>query len=84
MNKELNLTGKLRLRKIAELLPYARNARTHSEEQVKEIAASMAEFGYTNPVLADALGIVAGHGRVLGAGLLYASGISIRLPNGEE
>lgn len=52
-------------RPIAELVPYARNARTHSDHQVAEILASMVEFGFTNPVLADADGIVAGHGRVL-------------------
>jgi len=47
-------------RPIAELVPYARNARTHSDHQVAEILASMVEFGFTNPVLADANGIVAG------------------------
>lgn len=77
------IPDKLRLRNVADLLPYARNARTHSEEQVKEIAASMVEFGYTNPVLADSKGIVAGHGRVLGAGFLYAAGTAIKLPSGE-
>jgi DNA modification methylase len=55
-------------RPIAELIPYARNARTHSDEQVAEIAASIREFGWTNPILVDgANGIVAGHGRVLAA-----------------
>lgn len=50
------------------LLPYARNSRTHSEEQVNQIAASIREFGFTNPVLVDSEnGIVAGHGRVLAA-----------------
>lgn len=50
------------------LLPYARNSRTHSEEQVSQIAASIREFGFTNPVLVDAdNGIVAGHGRVMAA-----------------
>jgi len=50
------------------LLPYARNSRTHSEEQVAQIAASIREFGFTNPVLVDAdNGIVAGHGRVMAA-----------------
>jgi DNA modification methylase len=78
------VSDKLRLRRIADLLPYARNARTHSDDQVREIAASMVEFGYTNPVLADSKGIVAGHGRVLGAGLLVAQGTPLRLPNGEE
>ncbi|AOS78366.1 DNA methylase N-4 [Hydrogenophaga sp. PBC] len=50
---------------IAKLLPYARNARTHSEEQVAQIAASIAEFGFTNPILVGSDGvIVAGHGRL--------------------
>ena len=47
------------------LIPYARNARTHSDEQVAQIAGSIREFGFTNPVLIDKEGtIVAGHGRV--------------------
>ena len=51
-----------------KLLPYARNARTHSEDQVAQIAASIAEFGFTNPILAGSDGIiVAGHGRVAAA-----------------
>ncbi|MDN8042821.1 site-specific DNA-methyltransferase [Burkholderia vietnamiensis] len=51
-----------------KLLPYARNARTHSEEQVSQIAASIAEFGFTNPILAGSDGvIVAGHGRLAAA-----------------
>lgn len=50
------------------LIPYARNSRTHSDAQVAQIAASMREFGFTNPVLVDASGgIIAGHGRVLAA-----------------
>lgn len=50
------------------LVPYARNARTHSEEQVAQIAASMKEWGWTAPVLIDEQnGIIAGHGRVLAA-----------------
>jgi DNA modification methylase len=49
----------------AKLIHYARNARTHSEEQVAQIAASIVEFGFTNPILAGSDGvIVAGHGRV--------------------
>ena len=51
-----------------KLLPYARNARTHSEEQVAQIAASIVEFGFTNPILAGSDGvIVAGHGRLAAA-----------------
>jgi len=55
-------------RKVADLIPYARNARTHSDAQVAQIAASIREFGWTNPVLVDGEnGIIAGHGRVLAA-----------------
>lgn len=53
---------------IDALIPYARNSRTHSDGQVAQIAASIREFGFTNPVLIDAGGgIIAGHGRVMGA-----------------
>ena len=53
---------------IERLVPSARNARTHSEAQVEQIAASIREWGWTNPVLVDESGtIIAGHGRVLGA-----------------
>lgn len=54
--------------KVADLIPYARNSRTHSDEQVAQLAASIREFGFTNPVLVDSeRGIIAGHGRVLAA-----------------
>jgi ParB-like chromosome segregation protein Spo0J len=50
------------------LVPYARNARTHSDQQVAQIAASIMEFGFTNPILVDSkAGIIAGHGRLLAA-----------------
>jgi DNA modification methylase len=53
---------------VDRLIPYARNSRTHSDAQVAQIAASMREFGFTNPVLVDAdYGIIAGHGRVMAA-----------------
>jgi ParB-like chromosome segregation protein Spo0J len=53
---------------LDELIPYARNARTHSDAQVAQIAGSMREFGWTNPVLIDEdHSIIAGHGRVLAA-----------------
>lgn len=56
---------------LDKLTPYARNSRTHSADQVKQIAASIREFGFTNPVLIDDEGtIIAGHGRVLAAGHL--------------
>ncbi len=53
---------------IATLIPFAKNSRTHSDAQVAQIAASIREFGFTNPVLIDeANGIIAGHGRVMAA-----------------
>jgi ParB-like chromosome segregation protein Spo0J len=53
---------------LDRLIPHARNARTHSEDQVAQITGSIAEFGFVNPILVGADGvIVAGHGRVLAA-----------------
>jgi ParB-like chromosome segregation protein Spo0J len=53
---------------VERLVPYERNARTHSPEQVAQIAASIAEFGFTNPILvASDDGILAGHGRLAAA-----------------
>jgi site-specific DNA-methyltransferase (adenine-specific) len=55
-------------RSVGDLIPYARNSRTHSDEQVAQIAASIKEFGWTNPILVDAEGVViAGHGRLMAA-----------------
>ena len=55
-------------RPIGRLIPYIRNPRTHSEEQVSQIAASIVEFGWTNPVLVDGdSGVIAGHGRLAAA-----------------
>lgn len=67
----LNVAQNIIQQPVAALLPYARNSRTHSDEQVAQIAASIREFGFTNPVLVDHdNGIVAGHGRVMAAQLL--------------
>ena len=53
---------------VADLIPYTHNARTHSDAQVAQIAASIREFGFTNPILVDAeRGVIAGHGRLLAA-----------------
>ena len=53
------------------LIPYVNNSRTHDNNQVKQIASSIKEFGFTNPVLIDEhIGIIAGHGRLLAADLL--------------
>lgn len=58
---------KIVMRNIAELRPYEKNARTHSQQQVKQIAASIKEFGWTNPILIDEEdNVIAGHGRLLG------------------
>lgn len=55
-------------RKVEALIPYARNPRTHSDDQVAKIAASIVEYGWTNPVLVDGdNGIIAGHGRLAAA-----------------
>ena len=52
---------------VSALIPYAKNSRTHSPEQVGQIAASIKEFGFRNPILVDGVGIIAGHGRLLAA-----------------
>ena len=54
-----------------DLIPYINNSRTHSESQIKQIAASIREFGFTNPILIDEGGsVIAGHGRLVAAELL--------------
>jgi ParB family transcriptional regulator, chromosome partitioning protein len=64
-----------------DLIPYINNSRTHSESQVKQIAASISEFGFTNPILIDEQNtVIAGHGRLLAADFLSLSKVpSIRL-----
>ena len=58
----------VKYRPVSELVPYVRNARTHSDEQVAQLAGSIKEFGWTNPILVDNDGgIIAGHGRLLAA-----------------
>jgi len=64
----MKLPDQLETIQIDALIPYARNSRTHSDAQVAQIASSIKEFGFTNPVLIDGGGgIIAGHGRVLAA-----------------
>jgi hypothetical protein len=59
---------KITEKKVTELIPYVNNSRTHSDEQVAQIAASIKEFGWTNPILVDGSnGIIAGHGRLMAA-----------------
>ena len=62
------MTLQITYKPTADLIPYARNSRTHDDAQVAQIAASIKEFGWTNPILLDGSnGIIAGHGRVLAA-----------------
>ena len=59
---------KINYRATGDLIPYVNNSRTHSEAQVQQVAASIKEFGFTNPILLDDdSGIIAGHGRLLAA-----------------
>lgn len=68
MNSAIQLHTQFETLPIMTLVPYARNSRTHSPEQVAQIASSLREFGFTNPVLIDEDGgIIAGHGRVMAA-----------------
>ena len=52
---------------VNKLIPYAKNSRTHSPEQIGQIAASIKEFGFRNPILVDGVSVIAGHGRLLAA-----------------
>jgi DNA modification methylase len=62
------MARRIELWPVDKLVPYARNARTHSESQVAQVAASIAQFGFNNPILVDTnAGIIAGHGRLLAA-----------------
>jgi len=68
---------------ISKLVPYVNNARTHSDEQIAQIAASMREWGWTNPVLVDEDGmIIAGHGRVLAARKLGIDQVPVIIAKG--
>lgn len=70
-------------RPITELVPYARNARTHSDQQVDQIAASIREFGWTIPVLVDEEGtLIAGHGRILAAQKLGLDDVPVMVATG--
>ncbi len=66
--KKTNPADKVEQWPIEKLVPYAKNSRTHSEEQIAQIAASIKEWGFTTAVLVDEAGsIIAGHGRVMAA-----------------
>jgi DNA modification methylase len=78
-----NPADKIEKWNIDKLIPYAKNSRTHSEAQVAQIAASMKEWGWTNPILVDEVGqIIAGHGRVLAARKLGVKEIPVMIAEG--
>jgi DNA modification methylase len=81
--KSHNPADKVERWKIEKLVPYARNARTHSDEQVGQIAASIKEWGWTTPVLVDEQGsIIAGHGRTLAAQRLKMTEVPVMVAKG--
>ncbi|HWV44102.1 ParB/Srx family N-terminal domain-containing protein [Pseudorhodoplanes sp.] len=89
MAKSGNIKGidwpadKVERRPVDSLVPYARNARTHSESQVAQIAASIKEYGFTVPVLIDPKGnVIAGHGRIMAAKALGLAEIPVMVAKG--
>jgi len=78
-----NPADKVERRKVSDLIPYARNSRTHSDAQVAQIAASIREWGWTTPILIDqAEMIIAGHGRVLAARKLGLEDVPVVVADG--
>ena len=74
---------KVERRPVADLVPYARNARTHSDAQVRQIAASIEEWGWTNPILVDEKGgLIAGHGRLMAADKLGIKDVPVMVAKG--
>jgi ParB-like chromosome segregation protein Spo0J len=79
----MNPADKVEKWAIDKLIPYARNARTHSDEQVSQLAASIKEWGWTTPVLVDEDGgIIAGHGRTLAAQKLKMTEVPVMVAKG--
>ncbi len=77
-------TIRVDVRRVDDLKPYPNNARTHPREQIEALAALIEEVGWTVPILADDIGIVAGHGRQDAARLIYSRGGIIRWMDGSE
>ena len=73
----------IKLMPLAHLVHYERNARTHSAAQVSQLETLLLEFGWTNAVLVDDIGIVAGHGRCMAAENIYKRGDQINFANGQ-
>ena len=79
----MNPADKVEKWAIEKLVPYARNSRTHSDEQISQIAASIKEWGWTTPVLVDEHGgIIAGHGRTLAAQRLKMAEVPVMVAKG--
>jgi DNA modification methylase len=79
----MNPADKVEKWAINKLIPYARNARTHSDEQISQLAASIKEWGWTTPVLVDEQGgIIAGHGRTLAAQRLKMTEVPVMVAKG--
>jgi ParB-like chromosome segregation protein Spo0J len=79
----MNPADKVEKWAIDKLIPYARNSRTHSDEQVAQLAASIKEWGWTTPVLVDEQGgIIAGHGRTLAAQKLKMAEVPVMVAKG--
>ena len=67
-NSDIRLSTNFEVWPLERLTPYAENARTHSEEQIAQVAASIVQFGFTNPILVSSQGVViAGHARLAAA-----------------
>ena len=79
----VEIRDRIERRPIESLIPYARNSRTHSDEQIEQLMASMREWGWTNPVLVDEDGgIIAGHGRVMAAKRLGLKEVPVIVASG--
>ena len=78
MNKHTQVT-----KKVIDLIPYVNNSRTHSDEQVNQVASSIKEFGFTNPILIDDdNGVIAGHGRLMASKKLNLDEVPCIILNG--
>jgi hypothetical protein len=78
-----NVSIAVKLRPVEELAPYAANARKHSPAAIKRLVKIIEDMGWTNPILVDVDGIVAGHKRRLAALAIYEKGGRIKLPGGD-
>lgn len=74
----------IELVEVDSLIPYENNAKLHNEDQVNRLVKLIQEFGYTNPVLAEGLNLVAGHCRQKAVQRIYEAGGKVKLPNQQE